>query len=53
MYYSGDVGEIALAIVLAVTWYAAGGRALDRTGRRAAGPRPPLGSSDVGLISGH
>jgi putative membrane protein len=35
MYYSGDVVEIAIAIVLAVTWYAAGGRALDRARRRA------------------
>jgi putative membrane protein len=40
MYYSGDVVEIATAIVLAATWYAAGGRALDRARRRAAGPRP-------------
>ncbi|GAA2392256.1 cytochrome c oxidase assembly protein [Streptomyces glaucosporus] len=33
MYYGGDLVEIALALVLAVQWYAAGGRALAR-GRR-------------------
>jgi putative membrane protein len=38
MYYSGDAVEIAVAIVIAVTWYAAGGRTLDRARRRAAGP---------------
>jgi putative membrane protein len=38
MYYSGDAVEIAVAIVIAMTWYAAGGRTLDRARRRAAGP---------------
>ncbi|WP_078591572.1 cytochrome c oxidase assembly protein [Streptomyces megasporus] len=36
MYYGGDLVEIALAVVLAVQWYAAGGRALARDRR----PRP-------------
>lgn len=36
MYYGGDVVEVATAIVLATTWYAAGGRALARERRRAA-----------------
>ena len=35
MYYSGDVVEIGMAIVLGVTWYAAGGRALASARRRA------------------
>lgn len=38
MYYSGDAVEIAVAIVIAMTWYAAGGRTLDRARRRAAAP---------------
>jgi putative membrane protein len=36
MYYSGDAVEIAVAVVLAASWYAAGGRELDRARRRAA-----------------
>jgi putative membrane protein len=31
MYYGGDVAEIALAVVMAAQWYAAGGRALRRS----------------------
>lgn len=31
MYYGGDVAEIALAVVIAAQWYAAGGRALRRS----------------------
>ena len=38
MYYSGDLVEIAMTIVIAVTWYTAGGRAIGRARRRAAGP---------------
>ncbi len=38
MYYGGDVVEIALAVVVAATWYAASGRALAQAARRAAGP---------------
>ena len=44
MYYSGDVVEIAMAIVIAVTWYTAGGRAIGRARRRAAGPGPAIGA---------
>jgi putative membrane protein len=36
MYYGGDVVEIALAVVIAVTWYSASGRALARARRHAA-----------------
>lgn len=43
MYYSGDVVEIALAIVIAMTWYVASGRALDRARRRSAGRWPATG----------
>jgi len=43
MYYVGDVVEIGTAIVLALSWYAAGGRALAHEQRRsrvaAEGPR--------------
>lgn len=35
MYYGGDLAELALAIVLAAQWYAAGGRALRRAAARA------------------
>jgi putative membrane protein len=46
MYYGGDLIEVALAAVLATGWYAATGRALLRTRRRAGGPpvrtAPPL-----------
>jgi putative membrane protein len=52
MYYSGDVVEIAMAIVLAVTWYTAGGRALDRARRRAAGPGPATGWTGAPGASG-
>jgi putative membrane protein len=31
MYYGGDLAEIALAVVVAAQWYAAGGRALRRS----------------------
>jgi putative membrane protein len=34
MYYGGDVVEICIAAVLALTWYAAGGRALAHERRR-------------------
>ncbi|GLY79764.1 cytochrome c oxidase assembly protein [Actinoallomurus iriomotensis] len=37
MYYGGDVAEIALAVVLALRWYAAGGRALRRPARSSGG----------------
>lgn len=46
MYYSGDVVEIAMTIVLAATWYAASGRAIDRARRRAAGPGLATGQPD-------
>jgi putative membrane protein len=36
MYYGGDVVEIALAVVIAVAWYSASGRALARVRRHAA-----------------
>lgn len=36
MYYGGDLAEIGLAVVIAVGWYAAGGRTLHRSRRRAA-----------------
>jgi putative membrane protein len=35
MYYGGDVAEIALAVTIAVTWYAAGGRALRHAAARS------------------
>jgi putative membrane protein len=35
MYYGGDLVEIGLAAVVALQWYAAGGRALARAQRRA------------------
>ncbi|WP_182608162.1 cytochrome c oxidase assembly protein, partial [Streptomyces alkaliphilus] len=35
MYHGGDAVEVALAVVLAVGWYTAGGRALARARRRA------------------
>ena len=44
MYYGGDVVETATAIVIAVTWYTAGGRAIGRARRRAAGPGPAIGA---------
>jgi putative membrane protein len=34
MYYGGDLVEIGLAAVVALQWYAAGGRALARAQRR-------------------
>jgi putative membrane protein len=34
MYHGGDLVELALAVVLAAQWYAAGGRALARARRR-------------------
>jgi putative membrane protein len=40
MYYGGDLAEIGLAVVIAVGWYAAGGRTLRRSRRRAAFSRP-------------
>jgi putative membrane protein len=36
MYYGGDLAEVGLAVVIAVGWYAAGGRTLRRSRRRAA-----------------
>jgi putative membrane protein len=33
MYYGGDLAEIGLAVVIAVRWYAAGGRSLRRAQR--------------------
>lgn len=48
MYYTGDVVEIAMTIVLAATWYAAGGRSIDRARRRAAGPGLATGQLDAG-----
>ncbi|MTE22252.1 cytochrome c oxidase assembly protein [Streptomyces sp. TRM43335] len=43
MYYGGDAVELALAAVLAVGWYAAGGRAPARGGRsRSTARRPRL-----------
>jgi putative membrane protein len=36
MYYGGDLAEIGLAVVIAMGWYAAGGRSLRRSRRRAA-----------------
>ena len=44
MYYSGDVVEVAIVIVIAVTWYTASGRAIGRARRRAAGPGPAIGA---------
>ncbi|WP_344604770.1 cytochrome c oxidase assembly protein, partial [Streptomyces glaucus] len=38
MYYGGDLAETALAVTLAVQWYAATGRAHARRRRRAAAP---------------
>ncbi|OXM63476.1 cytochrome c oxidase assembly protein [Amycolatopsis vastitatis] len=38
MYYGGDVVELAIAVILAVQWYAARGRAAARVRRRAAAP---------------
>ncbi|KDN78451.1 hypothetical protein DF19_38390 [Streptomyces olindensis] len=38
MYYGGDVVDAAMAVVLGVGWYAAGGRARARRTRRGAAP---------------
>jgi putative membrane protein len=38
MYYGGDLAEIALAAVVALAWYAAGGRALRRVPRAGVEP---------------
>ncbi|WP_346770299.1 cytochrome c oxidase assembly protein [Streptomyces sp. Z423-1] len=38
MYYGGDVVDAALAVVLGVGWYTAGGRARARRTRRGAAP---------------
>jgi putative membrane protein len=38
MYYGGDLVEVGLAVVVAVQWYVAGGRALERARRRGRGP---------------
>jgi putative membrane protein len=40
MYYGGDLVEVGLAVVIAVQWYLAGGRALERARRRGLGPEP-------------
>jgi putative membrane protein len=42
LYYGGDLAEAALALVVALSWYAAAGRALRRRGRAARrdGARP-------------
>ncbi|MFC7309580.1 cytochrome c oxidase assembly protein [Streptomyces monticola] len=40
MYYGGDLTGVALAALLALGWYRDGGRALARTARRTAYPRP-------------
>ncbi|MFD9445342.1 hypothetical protein ACFWBR_40065 [Streptomyces sp. NPDC060006] len=46
MYYGGDVVEAALAVVLGMGWYTAGGRARARRSRQDAkvrsGPGPVL-----------
>ncbi|SEQ15049.1 cytochrome c oxidase assembly protein [Streptomyces radiopugnans] len=41
MYYGGDLVELALAVVLAVQWYTAGGRALARSRRRSGAATVP------------
>ncbi|MBC9712794.1 cytochrome c oxidase assembly protein [Streptomyces sp. TRM66268-LWL] len=41
MYYGGDITGIALAVLLAHQWYAAGGRALHRERRHALGGARP------------
>lgn len=41
MYYGGDLAEIGLAVVLALGWYAAGGRTLHRARRRTAAVAEP------------
>jgi putative membrane protein len=41
MYYGGDLAEIGLTVVIAVGWYAAGGRTLRRSRRRAAAVSGP------------
>ncbi|MCZ9343062.1 cytochrome c oxidase assembly protein, partial [Streptomyces sp. TRM76130] len=42
MYYGGDLVEVALALVLAVQWYAAAGRRRTRRPARSANrPVPP------------
>ncbi|GAA4587170.1 hypothetical protein GCM10023194_35330 [Planotetraspora phitsanulokensis] len=40
MYYGGDLVEVGLAVVVAVQWYLAGGRALERARRRGLGAGP-------------
>ncbi|MFD3567996.1 cytochrome c oxidase assembly protein [Streptomyces sp. NPDC058667] len=49
MYYGGDLVELALALVLAVQWYTAAGRAWARDRRRRQGeerrPRPRPGGA--------
>ena len=39
MYYGGDVAELGLALIVAVRWYAARGRAELRSSRRTGVPR--------------
>ncbi|MFI6469783.1 cytochrome c oxidase assembly protein [Streptomyces sp. NPDC050516] len=48
MYYGGDLVEIALAAVVGLQWYAAGGRRLAREGRRTAGTGEPPASASYG-----
>ncbi|MFD7341085.1 cytochrome c oxidase assembly protein [Streptomyces violascens] len=48
MYYGGDLVEIALAAVIGLQWYAAGGRRLAREGRRTAGTGEPPASASYG-----
>ncbi|MET9361087.1 cytochrome c oxidase assembly protein [Streptomyces sp. NPDC006632] len=49
MYYGGDLIEIALAVAVALHWYAAGSRRLARERRRAAArPAPPPASASYG-----
>ncbi|MCE7078662.1 cytochrome c oxidase assembly protein [Streptomyces sp. ST2-7A] len=53
MYHGGDAVEVALAVVLAVGWYTAGGRATARARRRARPrPAPDTGSAATGGTTG-
>ncbi|MFE0173485.1 cytochrome c oxidase assembly protein [Streptomyces sp. NPDC059002] len=47
MYYGGDLTGIALAALLALQWYAAGGRALARAAQVRAAPRRRRGEADT------
>jgi putative membrane protein len=53
MYYGGDVVEAALAVVLGLGWYTAGGRARARRTRRSRYPSRHDSTADTMAWTGH